>query len=207
MEFDNIINYLLHLGSDPLAVAFAIFMATFILEDAATVSAAMLVSDGVLSVSLAVTALISGIFLGDLGLYGLGRLSTVSSWVRGLLKRRKVTTVRNWMAPRIWQMVLAARFIPGSRLPSYTASGVLGLSFWRFSLAAFLAVVLQTALLFTLVVYFGIHFREQLGIWRWVFAGGVIIVIILVSRKYRRKQLRSKQLEGRRPASEYGKET
>ncbi len=158
-------------------------------------------------VPLLLYSLISGIFMGDLGLYGLGRLSTVSSWVRGLLKRKKVITVRNWMAPRIWQMVLAARFIPGSRLPSYTASGVLGLSFWRFSLAAFFAVVLQTALLFTLVVYFGIHFREQLGIWRWFFAGGVIMVIILVSRKYRSKQLRSKQFEGRRPASEDGKET
>ncbi len=149
IDSDTILNYLILLGTDPLTVALAILIATFILEDAATVGAAMLASDGVLPVYLAITSLIAGIVLGDIGLYGLGRLSTKSPWIRRILRRRKVMDVRNWMTHRIFPMVFAARFIPGSRFPSYTASGLLGLPFRRFAMAAFLAVILQTSLLFS----------------------------------------------------------
>jgi membrane protein DedA with SNARE-associated domain len=186
IDSDTILNYLILLGTDPLTVALAILIATFILEDAATVGAAMLASDGVLPVYLAITSLIAGIVLGDIGLYGLGRLSTKSPWIRRMLRRRKVMDVRNWMTHRIFPMVFAARFIPGSRFPSYTASGLLGLPFRRFAMAAFLAVILQTSLLFSLMIYFGIYFRDRLGGWRWVLAGGVVLAIIGVSRRYRR---------------------
>jgi len=196
IDSDKIINTLILLGSDPLIVALAIIVATFILEDAATVAAAILASDGVLPVYLAIIALITGIVLGDVGLYGLGRLSTKSSWVRGLLLRRRAMDARDWMAHRIFPMVFAARFIPGSRFPSYTASGLFGLPFGRFATAAFLAVTLQTSLLFTLMIYFGIYFRDRLGGWRWVLAGGVVLAIIAVSRRYRHAFPSSSDSEG-----------
>lgn len=197
IDSDKIINTLILLGSDPLIVALAIIVATFILEDAATVAAAMLASDGVLPVSLAIIALITGIVLGDVGLYGLGRLSTKSPWIRGLLQRRRAIDARNWMVGRIIPMVFAARFIPGSRFPSYTAAGLFGLPFGRFAMAAFLAVTLQTSLLFTLMINFGIYFRDRLGGWRWVLAGGVVLAIIAVSRRYRGVFPSSKDSGGR----------
>jgi membrane protein DedA with SNARE-associated domain len=55
--------------------AAAIIVGTFILEDAATVVAAMQVDDHALPLWLALAALYAGIVLGDLGLYGLGRSS------------------------------------------------------------------------------------------------------------------------------------
>ncbi|MBW2611437.1 MAG: VTT domain-containing protein [Deltaproteobacteria bacterium] len=185
IDSDKIINYLILLGTDPFAIALAIILATFILEDAATVGAAMLASDGILPIYLAIIALISGIVLGDVGLYGLGRLSTKSPWVRRMLRQRKTIDMRNWMAHRILPMVFAARFIPGARFPYYTASGLLGLPFWRFTMAAFLAVTLWTSLLFTAVIYFGIYFHDRLGWWRWILAGGVVLAIIALSRIYR----------------------
>jgi hypothetical protein len=96
-------------------------------------------------------------------------------------------------------MVFAARFIPGSRFPSYTASGLLGLPFWRFATAAFLAVTLQTSLLFTLMIYFNIYFRDRLGGWRWALAGGVVLAIIGGSRVYRHAFPSSKYSENRMP--------
>jgi len=201
IDSDKIINILILLGSNPFIVALAILLATFILEDAATVAAAILASDGVLPVYLAIMALIMGIVLGDMGLYGLGRLSTKSPWVRRLLQRRRAIEAGNWMAHRIFPMVFAARFIPGSRFPSYTASGMFGLPFGRFAMAAFLAVTLQTSLLFTLMIYFGIYFRDQLGGWRWVMAGGVVLVIIGVSRVYPRIFPSSRYSGGRMPNS------
>ena len=194
IDVDQLISSLVYLGTNPLIVALVIVVATFILEDAATVAAAMLASDGVLPISLALMALIVGIVLGDVGLYGLGRLSTKSAWVRRLLERRKTIDIRNFMAQRLVPMVFAARFIPGTRFPSYTASGLLGLPFWRFASAAFVAVLLQTSLLFALVTYFGIHFREQLGAWRWVLAGVVVIALICLSRLVRHRSSNEKPI-------------
>jgi hypothetical protein len=68
-------------------------------------------------------------------------------------------------------------------------------------MAAFLAVTLQTSLLFTLMIYFGIYFRDRLGGWRWVLAGGVVLAIIGVSRIYQHALSTSRPSEGKMPNS------
>ena len=58
---------------------------TFILEDAATVLAAMQVAEGTVETWTALLALYSGIVLGDLGLYALGRLASRAPWLARLV--------------------------------------------------------------------------------------------------------------------------
>jgi membrane protein DedA with SNARE-associated domain len=182
MSPDTVIAYLTSLGKNPAMMVVAIMMSTFILEDAATAGAAMLAADGVLPVSLAIIALFAGIVLGDIGLYGLGRLASRNSWVHRKLQRRVALDLRHWMGQRLVPMVFSARFIPGARLPSYTASGLLGLPFWRFTLTAAVATSLWTSLVFALIFVFGIYFHDRLGLWRWVVAGVVVLSLILISR-------------------------
>ncbi len=98
----------------------AIILATFILEDAAIVAAAMQVEDGVLPVWLALVSLYSGILLGDLGLYGLGRLSAYVPWVARQLPLHRQEAIRAWISGRIFKVVLVSRFLAGLRLPTYT---------------------------------------------------------------------------------------
>ena len=61
---------LLALGSTPWAIAIAIVLATFVLEDVATIAAAFLAATGAVPPMVALSALFVGIFAGDLGLYG-----------------------------------------------------------------------------------------------------------------------------------------
>ena len=75
-------------GSKPLQAAI-IIGGTFILEDAATLLAAMQVATGFLSLPLALGALYAGIVLGDLGLYGLGWLSASHRWAQRLVPARR----------------------------------------------------------------------------------------------------------------------
>jgi membrane protein DedA with SNARE-associated domain len=75
-------------GSKPLQAA-TIIIGTFILEDAATVLAAMQVATGGVTLFVALGALYAGIVLGDLGLYGLGRLSATQSWAKRLVPPRR----------------------------------------------------------------------------------------------------------------------
>ena len=72
---NSIASLLAWAGHHPLLQATAIVLGTFILEDAATVIAAIQTADGSLSGPLALASLYVGIAVGDLGLYGLGWLA------------------------------------------------------------------------------------------------------------------------------------
>ena len=69
-------------GHAPWLQAMLILLGTFVLEDAATVLAAMDVQMGRVALGVALGALYAGIVLGDLGLYGLGRLAAMVPWAR-----------------------------------------------------------------------------------------------------------------------------
>src|SRR3984957_2023702 len=75
-------------GTPPVQAAI-IVIGTFILEDAATLLAAMQVASGAVSLPLALGALYAGIVLGDLGLYGLGFLSAAHPWALRLVPKRR----------------------------------------------------------------------------------------------------------------------
>src|SRR3984885_7269346 len=150
------ITFLLALaGQSALFQAGAIILGTFILEDAATVAAAMQVEDGGLPAWLALVSLYAGIVLGDLGLYGLGRLSAHVAWIARQLPPHRQEAIRAWISGRIFKVVLVSRFLPGLRLPTYTTCGFVGADFGQFTLAAILATACWTSLLFAVSLQVG----------------------------------------------------
>ncbi len=179
---DTITSFLADAAQEPVLLVAAIIIATFILEDAATIAAALLAADGIVPVPLALGALLIGIILGDIGLYALGRLATRNSWVRRQLQRRTAVDLGRWMGKRIFPVVCSARFVPGARFPSYTASGMLGLSFWRFTLAAVIATSLWTILSFSVIFFLGNYFHEWLGSWRWLIGSLLVGGLLLFAR-------------------------
>ena len=134
----------------------AIIIATFILEDAATVAAAMQVEDGALPAWLALVSLYAGIVLGDLGLYGLGRCRPTSPGSPGSSRRTGRRPIRAWISGRIFKVVLVSRFLPGLRLPTYTTCGFVGADLRQFTLAAIVATAAWTSLLFATSLKWGI---------------------------------------------------
>lgn len=75
----SVASLLQYAAHHPGLQAGAIIVATFILEDAATILAAMQSAAGDLSIPVALGSLYVGIVLGDAGLYGLGRLAAPDS--------------------------------------------------------------------------------------------------------------------------------
>jgi membrane protein DedA with SNARE-associated domain len=177
------IKFLLALaGHSAMFQAGAIILGTFILEDAATVAAAMQVEDGGLSLWLALFSLYTGIVLGDLGLYGLGRLSAHISWIQRQLPPRRQETIRAWISGRIFKVVLVSRFLPGLRLPTYTTCGFVGANLREFTLAAIIATGCWTSLLFMASLKVGQFLMDHLGAWRWAGAAGFVAFVILAGR-------------------------
>jgi len=158
---------------------FAIIFATFILEDAATILAGMQAANGSLSVPLALGSLYVGIVLGDLGLYGLGRIAAYVPWVARLLPPARTEMVRAWLRGRVFRVVLVSRFLPGVRLPTYTTCGFLGASLRQFTLATMIATLFWTSALFTVSTRVGGFLMDHFGIWRWAGILGLIVVVTL----------------------------
>ena len=168
-------------GSKPLQAA-AIVAGTFVLEDAATLLAAMQVVAGSVSMTLALGALYAGIVLGDLGLYGLGALSARHPWARRLIPKRRQDLGHNWVSRRVVPLVLVSRFVPGLRLPTYTTLGFLRAPVLQFAAAAIGATLVWTSGLFFISLRLGALMLRYLGIWRWAGLAVFCMLLIVVGR-------------------------
>jgi membrane protein DedA with SNARE-associated domain len=165
-----------------LLQALFIVLGTFILEDAATVLAAMQVKTGGLAAWLALVSLYCGIVLGDLGLYGLGRLSSLAPWARRFVPPERFRRGQDWLRGRVFKVVLISRFLPGMRLPTYTACGFLRADFRAFALAAIVATLAWTSLLFAASLRIGQFLIDHFGAWRWAGAVGVAVAVVVIGR-------------------------
>lgn len=168
-------------GSPPLEIT-TIILGTFILEDAATLLAAMQVAAGAVSLPLALGSLYAGIVLGDLGLYGLGRLSVEHPWAQRMVPERRRDIGRDWVSRRLIPVVLISRFVPGLRLPTYTTCGFLKAPFLGFAAAAILATLAWTSSLFFLCLKLGTLMLRYLGPWRWVGLAVFVLLLVVVGR-------------------------
>ncbi len=166
----------------PLAQAAALILGTFILEDAATVVAGMQVQDGKLVWPLALAALYVGVILGDMGLYGLGKLAALWPMLFRIIRPDRRARGKEWLQGRVFRVVFISRFLPGARLPTYTTCGFLSAGFLRFSAAASLATLLWTTTLFGISLRVGEWLMNHLGAWRWLGAITFIVVVLLAGR-------------------------
>jgi membrane protein DedA with SNARE-associated domain len=182
MLASSITSLLALAGKSALFQSAAIILGTFILEDAATVAAAMQTEDGGVSLWLALVSLYVGIVLGDLGLYGAGRLSAHIPWVERQLPPHRQEAIKAWISGRIFQVVMVSRFLPGLRLPTYTTCGFVGADLRQFTLAAIAATACWTTLLFAVSLKVGQFLMDHLGAWRWAGAAGFVVFVILAGR-------------------------
>jgi membrane protein DedA with SNARE-associated domain len=142
----------------PLALAY-LALATLISEDLACIAAGLLVAQGSLSFAPAVAACFLGIFSGDILLVlagrGLGRPAIAVAPFRWWITAEAVARAERWFSRRGPVLILASRFMPGTRLPTYFAAGVLRAPLAPFLGWFFLACALWTPLLVGGAFFFG----------------------------------------------------
>ncbi|HAV61662.1 MAG TPA: hypothetical protein DCY13_04765 [Verrucomicrobiales bacterium] len=141
----------------PLAQASALFLSTFILEDAAALGAGLLLGTDGIGWSVAFWSCFAGIWLGDAGLYAIARWWG-RPWFEGSRLRRHAAQVKRseeWFARRGPWLLVITRMIPGSRLPTYLAAGFLRVPVARFVIITGIAAFVWTALILALSRQFG----------------------------------------------------
>ncbi len=160
----------------PWLMALAIIAGTFVHEDLATVVTGMLVADGDIAVRVALPALYLGIVVGDIGLYGLGRLIATHRLSRRFTSGRRFAAMKKWLDQRLVTGVFVVRFLPGLRLPAYTAYGFFAMSLQRFVVSVVFAAAIWTSGLFYLSYKFAALTQHWLGMLHWP----VIIIAAIV---------------------------
>ena len=110
------------------------FFGTFILEDVALISSLVLIGEGKISVFGAFWALFLGISIGDIGLYFIGRFAAALGLERRInqSKKLKFTLAKLKDSAFMNYIICGSRLIPGTRLPTYLAAGILRFPFTKF---------------------------------------------------------------------------
>lgn len=166
----------------PALLLALLFVATFALEDAATATAANLAANMNLSPLPALLAVLAGVALGDLGLYALGRAAHRVPLARRIALRSGLIAFRAAGRRRVALVIVAARLVPGLRLPTFVAAGLARVPAVHFVLPAMVAASLWTGALFVALWQFGVY-AESLGVARWLVPVLAILSLFLISRR------------------------
>jgi pimeloyl-ACP methyl ester carboxylesterase/membrane protein DedA with SNARE-associated domain len=132
------------------AVVLFLFLAgsTLVSEDLTCIAAGVMVAQGRVGFPLAASACLVGIFGGDLLLFLLGRVlgrpALKRAPLKWFLRDSDVALSSAWFANQGFKVIVASRFLPGARLPTYFAAGLLHTNFWRFAVYFFLAASVWT---------------------------------------------------------------
>ena len=133
--------------------------ATLVSEDLTTINAGVLIAQGRISAPLGLLACFFGIFIGDVMLFlagrYLGRAVLHRAPLKWLLTLATVERSSIWLQQRGLAVIALSRFVPGMRLPTYFAAGVLQTDFRWFAGYFFIACAIWTPLLIGVSVWLG----------------------------------------------------
>ncbi len=134
-------------------------VATLVSEDAATLAAGALVAASEMSATTAIAWVACGIWVGDLGLFALGRLArrvpAVARWVDRRWSAEKVRAMEARFNRGVVVAILWSRFLPGTRVLLYVAAGVLHVRASTFAISAAAACVAWTFVIVSSVTSLG----------------------------------------------------
>ncbi|MDG1753351.1 MAG: alpha/beta fold hydrolase [Rhodothermales bacterium] len=164
-----------------------IAVATFASEDLASIGAGLMVARGTFGWDHALLAVFVGILAGDIALYVAGRIlgrKVVTlppfSWY---VSAQKMDRGAAWFEREGAKVIIASRFIPGSRLPTYVAAGVLKAPFWKFLGFFMIATIFWTPFIVGISFLLG---NQILSFWEiyesfaiWVLIGVILLIYAL----------------------------
>src|SRR6266702_3635593 len=142
-----------------LLASTAIVLLSLISEDAATISSALSLFGGPITWPLGFVACFAGIWLGDLGLYSLARcfgkpiLNT--RWIARFADAAAIARCQIRFNNHASLALLASRFVPGTRLPTYLAAGLLSMPVTQFAIVTAFAALLWIGGIFAITKLLG----------------------------------------------------
>lgn len=167
----------------------SLFLGTFVTEDLSCVAAGIFAAEGQIDLLTATVACTLGIWLGDIGLYLIGRLTARGllrwRWARRRMERLQGSAWRRAFEAHGAKILFTSRFLPGTRVPSYLVAGAIGWPLWRFAAVLGVAVAIWTPLLVVASAVFGrvvLDVLAQWGAYAWVAVPVALLLVWLLVR-------------------------
>jgi membrane protein DedA with SNARE-associated domain len=139
------------MGVTALVLMMLIAASTLVSEDLTCIGAGVMVAQGRIGFVEAALACFLGIFIGDILLFlagrYLGRPALVRAPLKWFISQQDVERSSAWFNRRGIVVIATSRFVPGMRLPTYFAAGMLNTKLFRFSIYFLLAAIVWTPLL------------------------------------------------------------
>ena len=143
-----------------LSTSLGLFFGTFVSEDASCISGGILASQGKLTFTLAAFACGLGIFVSDLAIIAAGRAAAKgvqSRWLNWFTPSpARLARAQSWFNRHGGWVVLASRFIPGTRSATCFAAGLLNVPMRKFG-----AVFLTASMVWTPVAVGAAYYTGQ----------------------------------------------
>ena len=168
-------------------IGLLLFLGTYILEDAAIISGALLAADNVIPSGIAFVVLLAGITTGDFLLYLFGYFAGSRPFMKKWRESKKAIAVERWLSSHLFMTIFMVRFAPGLRLPCYLASGWLGVSIKQFLWAVLVAGVLWTGAVFGSLVWLGVPLWEQAGFAKLAIVPVALVLLYLFQQLFRKR--------------------
>ena len=176
-------------NSSPLLLMLALALGTLLSEDLACIAGGLVAAKGWLPVEGAIAACAFGIWVGDLGLYGLGYYVSHKRghwrWLDRVVSPARIERgKRMFERYGLWWVVIS-RFLPGMRLPAYVAAGVVGWSFKTFLAVLAIAVWIWTPILVGITYAMGkvvLGWVETYRTWAWPVVLGLVLLVFSIEK-------------------------
>lgn len=132
-----------HISNNYLLQGFMIAAGSCFIEDPARCVVALLVANKDVNWMLALVSMTIGGMAGDLGLYLIGR------YAAGLILRHRMVTysklvwIKSFFKNHAVKTLFVSRFIPGSRLLTFSAAGMVRYPIWKLFIIIFAAAISQ----------------------------------------------------------------
>lgn len=161
----------------------AIFILPFLQEDAAVIGAATASLAGAAPTEFILAAIISGLIASDAWKYWLGRLARRYDWAHKFAEKPGVSIAGDLMRKEFFQTMLTARFVPGTRIPSYIAAGFFKVNYPKYVATLAVTAGAYVGLMFALFHSVGAVAGERAKIWLPV--GAVVILAAYIAFRWR----------------------
>jgi pimeloyl-ACP methyl ester carboxylesterase/membrane protein DedA with SNARE-associated domain len=172
------------MGVALLILVTLIALATLISEDLACIGAGLMAANGILSYASAAFAAFLGIFVGDLLLFAagkyIGRPALSHRPFRWFFNEDDLRNSTRWFSEKGPAAILVSRFIPGSRLPTYFAAGMLHESVWKFVGFFFIAGAVWAPLLVWIAMRVGGPLLAWIEEYRALTLWTAVVAVILI---------------------------
>ena len=155
----------------PILELTGIFFLTFVQEDSATLTSAILAYQGVFPYWETLTACLLGMWTSDFLVYLIARLAGLKFFealiAQKIFKPEQIKRASSWFTRFGWPTLVFSRLVPGSRTALLFASGLLRYDCMKFLAVSFCGALAWLSLVFTLFATFGYSATVFIGS-RWV---------------------------------------